>query len=452
MARTLDILVVEDEASQRTMLKGFLKKRGHRVLEAENGNSALQIAKKSYLDVVLLDLKMPGMDGLDVLKELKKLNPELDVILITAYGTIETAVTSMKLGACDYITKPINLEELLGILHRIGDRRELLRENQILKEQLQEKRIDQDKIIYQSPKMAEILSICSRVADSKATVLLQGESGTGKELFARLIHNLSSRAKAPFIGVNCGALPETLIESELFGHEKGAFTGAVARRIGRVERADGGSLFLDEIGELSPSAQVKFLRFLQEGEFQRVGGSQTLRADVRVIAATNRDLQKEIKEGRFREDLFFRLNVIAVTIPPLRERREDIPLLIDHFLKVYSAQNRRPIKGITSEARSMLIKYEYPGNVRELENIIERAVVIAKGDYITLEDLPFKLEGERRPSSAEGLSLRERIDSLEKELIKEALESSEGNQTRAAQALGISERVLRYKLKKYGLK
>lgn len=453
MAKPLDIMIVEDEASQRTVLKGFLKKLGHRVLEAGDGNSALLIAKESHLDLVLLDLKMPGMDGIQVLGELKKLNPDTEVILLTAYGTIDSAVTAMKLGAFDYMTKPVDLEELVARIDKIAKQKELLREIQILRQQLQEKAVSPSNIVYGSQKMAELLSLCSRVAPSKATVLIQGESGTGKELIARLIHGLSPRQSRPLIAVNCGALPDTLIESELFGHEKGAFTGAVQRRIGKVEQADGGTLFLDEIGELSLVAQVKLLRFLQEGEFQRLGGSHTLRSDVRVIVATNRDLQREVKEGRFREDLYYRLNVIQISIPPLRERKEDIPALIEHFIKVYGRQNKKEIKGLSAEARSVLMRYDYPGNVRELENIIERAVVISKGDYITLEDLPFGLEQkETKKNQKRHYKLKEQVEELEKELISQALRDADGNQSKAALSLGISERMLRYKLRKYGMK
>jgi len=303
--------------------------------------------------------------------------------------------------------------------------------------------------------MAELINLAGRIAGSKASVLIEGESGTGKELFARLMHTLSPRSgKAP-ITVNCGALTESIIESELFGHEKGSFTGAHQRRIGRFEQADGGSLFLDEIGELSPSVQVKLLRFLQEGEFQRVGGSQVLRADVRLISATNRDLEHEVKNGKFREDLFFRLNVITLKVPALKERREDIPALIEHFVKVFSAENHKKIEGVTKEAKNILLKYDYPGNVRELENIIERAVVISRGPAISSEDLPFqgnKFEWLASSEIAGEVSLKKRLDSLEFSLVKEALDAAGGNQTQAASILGLSERMLRYKLKKYRIK
>jgi two-component system NtrC family response regulator len=389
-----------------------------------------------------------------VLKEVKLLNPELDVIMVTAYGTIETAVDAMKAGAMDYITKPIDLEELLLLIERAAEHRTLVRENEMLRRQLHEKGITQEQIIFKSPKMAELINLAGRIAESKASVLIQGESGTGKELFARLIHTLSPRSHKPLITVNCGALPESIIESELFGHEKGAFTGAHQRRIGRFEQADGGSLFLDEIGELSLLVQVKLLRFLQEGEYQRVGGNQGLRADVRIISATNRDLDEGVKKGAFREDLLFRLNVITMKIPPLRERREDIPALVDYFLRSFARENRKNIEGITREAKDLLMKYDYPGNVRELENIIERAVVISRGPLISTEDLPFKSQQLKHTPVADekGRPLRKNIQTLERRLIEEALEAAGGNQTHAAAALGLSERMLRYKLKKYALK
>jgi len=384
----------------------------------------------------------------------KRINPEIDVVIITAYGTIETAVDAMKAGALDYITKPIEFEELLLLVDRVAERRILLRENELLREQLGEKGITTDRIVYRSPKMEAILNMAGRIAASRTTVLLQGESGTGKELVARLIHHLSPRSARPIIAVNCGAVPEGLLESELFGHEKGAFTGAVARRIGRFEEADGGTLFLDEVGEIAPAVQVKLLRFLQEREFQRLGGNATIRTDVRIISATNRDLEARVREGHFREDLFYRLNVVRLDIPPLRERKEDIPPLVEHFLARFAADNGKDLKGVSSEARDLLMKYDYPGNVRELENIIERAVVICRGTVIGVEDLPFGA-GET-PSAEErdrgdGL-LRGSVEDLERKLIADAMARSGDHQTRAAEILGISERMLRYKLKKYNLK
>jgi len=458
--KKLNILVVEDGKSQREMLRDFLRKEGHTVDEAENGELAVRRVRERQYDLILLDYRMPGMDGMQVLRAVKGMNPEIDVVIVTAEGTIDMAVEAMKAGALDYITKPIEFEELLLLVKRVAERRTLLKENEVLRgvfrgEPFGEKGVTTDRIVCRSEKMSALINMAGRVAASRATVLLQGESGTGKELFARLIHHLSPRAARSIIAVNCGALHENLLESELFGHEKGAFTGATARRIGRFEEADGGTLFLDEVSELSPQIQVKLLRFLQEHEFQRLGGNQTLGSDVRVISATNRDLEQRVKEGAFREDLFYRLNVVMMSIPPLRERREDIPPLIDHFLKRFAEENGREIEGLTSEAQDILLKHDYPGNVRELENIIERAVVIARDAVISTEELPFRgtvtAEGGPAGGQPEGL-LRGSIEELEKKLIVDAMEKAGEHQTRAAELLGISERMLRYKLKKYGLK
>ncbi|HON58634.1 MAG TPA: sigma-54 dependent transcriptional regulator [Smithella sp.] len=449
----LSILIVEDGQSQREQLRDFLRSEGHAVSEAENGEKALQSVLKGHFDLILLDYKMPGMDGLEVLKEVKRINPEIDVIIITAYGTVETAVDAMKAGAFDYITKPVDLDELVILVRRVTERRQLIQENKILREDLNRHGVTTDKIIYKSQRMAELVNLAGRVASSRATVLIQGESGTGKELFARLIHQLSPRAHKSIVVVNCGALHEQLLESELFGHEKGAFTGATSRRIGRFEEADGGTVFLDEIGELSLSLQVKLLRFLQEREFQRLGSNVNISVDVRIISATNRDLESLVKAGRFREDLLYRLKVVTMTLPPLRERKEDLGALMDHFLKKFAAENNKNIRGISTEARDLLLKYDYPGNIRELINIMERAVVIARNDYISTEDLPFKsatpLEEHAKKFSG---ALKESVDELERKLIMEALEKTNDNQTKAAEILGISERMLRYKLKKYDLK
>lgn len=450
----LAILVVEDEQPQREMLADFLVKKGHYVAMAGDGQDAIQLVLNGHFDLLLLDYKMPGMNGLDVLREVKRINPEIDIVIMTAYGTIDMAVEAMKAGAADYISKPIDLEELLILINRIAGHRTLLRENEILREHLKSKGVTSEEIIYRSAAMTKLINLAGRIAGSRTTILLQGESGTGKELFAKLIHTQSPRSEKVMITVNCAALPESLLESELFGHEKGSFTGAVQRKIGRFEQADGGTLFLDEIGELFPSAQVKLLRFLQEREFQRLGGTQPLRADVRIISATNQDLEKRVKRGDFREDLFYRLNVVTMAIPPLRKRREDIPLLIDYFLERFARENSKQIEGVSREARDLLLKYDYPGNVRELENIMERGVVIARGNVISIEDLPFR---ERPPSSGadfknEGKTLKESVEALERRLILKAMEDAEHHQTQAAGILGISERMLRYKLKKYGLK
>jgi DNA-binding NtrC family response regulator len=452
--KKLSILIVEDGKSQRDMLRDFLRSKGYDVSEAERGDKALELVRKNYFDLLLLDYKMPGMDGMAALEEVKSINPEIDVIMMTAFGTIDTAVKAIKMGAADYITKPIELEELIILIDRISERRILLKENRILREELKEKGVTTDQIVYQSQVMNELINLAARVATSNATILIEGESGTGKELVARLIHTLSPRSKKHLITVNCAALPENLLESELFGHEKGAFTGADRMRIGRFEEADGGSLFLDEIGELSPSVQIKLLRFLQEREFQRVGGNHTIRSDVRIISATNQNLEAKVKEGSFREDLFYRLNVVAIAIPPLRERKEDVGPLIDHFLEHFAAENGKQIQAVSPDARDLLLKYDYPGNVRELENIIERAVVITRRSVISIDDLPFSA---RSPSADmnniwDQETLKDSLAALERQMIRNALGKASSNQTRAADLLGISERMLRYKLKKYGLK
>lgn len=452
--KDLDILVVEDGQSQRELLRDFLRDEGFRVSEAENGKTALDQVKAGYFDLLLVDYKMPEMDGIQLIEAVKALNPEIDIIMMTAFGTIETAVNAMKAGAADYIVKPVELEELLIQIEMISERRTLRRENHMLREQLRAKGVTTDQIIYKSAAMEEVVNLAGRVAGSKATILLEGKSGTGKELLARLIHHLSPRSARPMVTVNCMALSESLLESELFGHEKGAFTGASQQRIGRFEEADQGTLFLDEIGEIPPSIQVKLLRFLQEREFQRVGGNRTLRSDVRIIAATNHNLMEDVKTGSFREDLFYRLNVVTIQLPPLRERIEDVPLLMAHFLKRFAERNGKPVTGFSAEAHDLLMKYSYPGNVRELENIIERAVVICRENLITSKDLPFhdivEESGNKQKSGVQALNAA--IENLEREMIRDAMAKTAGHQTRAAQMLGVSERMLRYKLKKYVIK
>ena len=452
--KALNILIVEDGRSQREILRDFLKESRHNISEAANGKIALESLGSDYFDLLLLDIKMPAMDGMQVLAEAKRINPEIDAIMMTAYGTIDTAVKAIKAGAADFITKPIELEELLIKINRISERRTLLKENKILREELKEKGVTTNQIIYQGPLMNEMVNLAGRIARSHATVLIEGESGTGKELIARLIHTLSPRAEKPLIIVNCAALPENLLESELFGHEKGAFTGASQKRIGRFEEAEGGTLFLDEIGDLNISVQIKLLRFLQEREFQRVGGNQTIRSDVRIISATNQNLSDKVKERVFREDLYYRLNVVAITIPPLRNRKEDLPPLIDHFLKKFTLENNKKIEGISSEARDQLLKYGYPGNVRELENIIERAVVITRNSAITTKDLPFweaSCDSDRGEIKSTQ-TLKESLEELERRVVQNALEETGNNQSKAAIRIGISERMLRYKINKYSLK
>ena len=454
LSRDMKLLVVEDEKAQREMLEGFLLNQGFSVLSVDEGKRAVEAVHRESFDLVFLDFKMPHMDGLQTLREMKKLNPELAVVMMTAYGTIETAVESIKEGATDYLTTPIDLDELLLIIEKVAEKILLQRENRELKERLRE-RYQFDQIIYASGKMEEVLNLTGRVAKSEATVLIRGESGTGKELIANGIHYASSRANRSLIKVNCTALPENLLESELFGHERGAFTGAIQRRIGRFEQAHGGSVFLDEIGDLSPSLQMKLLRVLQEKEFERLGSNQTIKTDVRIIAATNRDLEEALRKKTFREDLYYRLNVVAIFLPPLRERREDIPPLIDHFLRKYSKKNRRAVPKVSKEARDLLLQYDYPGNVRELENIMERSMVVSRGDTVTMRDLPFQVREEAKEAKlhleAEGKPLNTMLSQIERDLIMKALERHGGVQTKAAQSLGINERVLRYKMQKYGL-
>ena len=449
------ILIAEDEKTQRDLLEGFLKKEGFSVETASSGRQALDKIEAAFIDIALLDYKMPELDGLQTLREIRKRFPDLPVVMMTAYGTVETAVAAMKEGALDYLTKPIDLDELLLIIGKVLERSALIRENRELKARIQERYTFQN-IIYSSPQMVEVMGLVARVAPSQATVLIRGESGTGKELIANAIHLASPRSEKPFVKVNCAAIPETLLESELFGHEKGAFTGAIQKRIGRFEEADGGTLFLDEIGDLSPSTQVKLLRVLQDKEFQRLGSNINLKTDVRIIAATHRNLEDAMQKGLFREDLYYRLNVVSIFLPPLRERKEDIPLLINHFLKKYSEINQKKIENISKEAHALLLRYAYPGNVRELENLIERAVVLCRGEVMTTQDLPFHVREETSEKqweiSGRGKTLPESLEEIERDLIVRALHQHQGVQTRAAESLGISERVLRYKMRKYGIR
>ncbi|MFH1574872.1 MAG: sigma-54 dependent transcriptional regulator [Acidobacteriota bacterium] len=399
--KTGTIIVVEDERPQRETLAHALRQSGHRVLEAKDAAQAVSLAQNDPVDVVITDLRMPGGSGLDLLQRIKEIQPEIAVVPATAYATVANAVAAMKGGAADYLTKPVDLDELDLVVARVLAGQDLVRENRVLRRRLEEVAVD-SVLIGHSASLREVLAKAARAAETDATVLIPGESGTGKELLARSIHKLGRRAEKPFVAVNCAALPETLLESELFGHEKGAFTGAHARHVGRVERAEGGTLFLDEIGDISLQVQVKLLRFLEAREFARLGGEKNLRADVRVIAATHQDLDAQIRNGKLREDLFYRLNVVNLTLPPLRERREDIPELVEHFLVRFAKRYERPIRALTHEAMDALIKHSFPGNVRELENVIEQAIVLAPGQQVAVDDLPERvLPARAGPSVAE---------------------------------------------------
>ncbi len=445
------VLLIDDEPAQLTSIKSFLKRRGLQVFAAQSGSEGIRIVKQGNLDLVLSDFRMPDKSGLEVLREIKQYNPEIPVVILTAFSRIEDAVLVMKEGAFDYLTKPLDLDNLEFLIKRVREHNHLISENKLLREQLQE-RYRFDSIISHSGAMEQVLNTAGRVAKSKATVLIRGESGTGKELIARAIHFASDRHIQPIITVNCAALSENLLESELFGHEKGAFTGASGQRIGRFELADGGTLFIDEVGDIAPQTQVKLLRALQFGEFERVGGSQTLKVDVRVLAATNRDLEAMIAQNLFREDLYYRLNVVSITIPPLNERKSDIPLLIRHFITKYATENSKTISGISKEAQDYLMRYHFPGNIRELENIIERAVVLARDDIITTDDLPDGLTVRTEKGILDPHNLndtyQEKISAFETGMIQHALEQKRGNQSQAAKLLGISERHLRSRMQK----
>jgi two-component system NtrC family response regulator len=451
MPNRFHILVVDDEPVQREMIGGFLKKQGFEVIAADSAERALELFRQDAFDLVLTDQKMAEMSGLELLQAVHTINPETPVILITAFGTIEAAVAALKLGAIDYLTKPLNLDELLHRIRQVSDRYRIINENRELREALQDRhRIEG--IIGESGPMLEALSIVRRVAPSEATVLIRGESGTGKELIAKAIHFGSPRARGPLVKVNCAALPEALLESELFGHEKGAFTGALTSRQGRFELANGGTIFLDEIGDLPLHLQAKLLRVLQEREFEKVGSSRPVRVNVRIMAASHRPLEDLIQAGQLREDLYYRLNVVTIFIPPLRERRSDVALLLDHFLRYYAEKNGKTIRGLTPEGRDILLRYDYPGNVRELENIIERAVVLTRDDVIGSGDLPLTVQ---EPEVADGdreTNLTAAVEALERRMIRDALARSDGIQTRAAELLGMGERALRYKLTKYGFR
>jgi two-component system response regulator PilR (NtrC family) len=448
------ILIVDDEESMREFLSIMLQKEGYSVKTASNANDALAMIEKEIFSLAVTDIKMPGMDGIQLLTEIRKVSPDTEVVMITAFGSTDTAVEAMKKGAIDYVVKPFQIDEMKIIIRNILEKKRLQQENTLLKQELFSLS-GLDQIVGDSPTMIEVFKIIRKTSNSKSNVLITGESGTGKELVARAIHRLSRRAENSFVTVNCGALPDNLLESELFGYQRGAFTGAVENKKGLFEIADQGAIFLDEIGELTPAMQVKLLRVLQDQEFRRIGGVEDIHVDVRVIAASNQNFQQIIKEKRFREDLFYRLNVIPIHVPPLRERREDIPLLVGHFLKKYATNGALDI---TQDCMDLLLRSEWRGNVRELENVIERAVVMSQGNRITVDSLPQNIaEGCESSDNhsltipEEGMDLDRVITELEQDLLLKALEKSGWVKKEAARILNMSFRSFRYKLSKYGI-
>ncbi len=445
------ILIVEDEAKMRRLLELDLGEDGFRTFSAEDAETGFKLLQENSIDLVVTDLKLPGMSGLEFLQAIKRQNAVLPVVVMTAFGSVETAVEAMKAGASDYVLKPFSLAEMRMVIHKELDVRNLREENRSLREALG-KRYSHPNIVARSPKMQEVLATVERVAPTNATVLLGGESGAGKDLIARAIHEKSRRASGPFLKINSTAIPENLLESELFGFEKGAFTGAVASKPGKFELADKGTLFLDEIGDVPPAVQVKLLRVLQEREFERLGGTKTVKVDVRLIAATNKDLREALEQGTFREDLYYRLNVVPIDIAPLRERKEDIPDLTKLFISRCEAESGKAIEGITPQALQVLVNYHWPGNVRELQNIVERACALSKGPLLEVGDIHLDV----RPTKAgnggagflpEGMTLEQ----WEDEMVQEALRRAHGNKSQAARLLGLSRNALRYRLSKIGL-
>jgi len=452
MADKIKIMVVDDEPLMRVTIQDALVGEGYEAVSVETGRKGVDLLHKAQWDILITDLRLPDMDGIQILKEVKPLNPQTDVILITAYGSIDSAVTAMKEGASDYLTKPFSMDELLLIVKRLVRIKRLEEENLLLRKKVEE-RYGLEGLVGKSPQMLKIYDLIETVSQTDTTVLIHGESGTGKELVANAIHLRSPRKSGPFIKVNCAALPESLLESELFGHEKGAFTGAIKQRKGRFEMADGGTLFLDEIGDISPGVQVKLLRVLQERQFERVGGNETLSVDVRLICATQKDLKEEIRKGNFREDLYYRLNVVPIILPPLRERREDILLLADHFLSKFFKKMGKEISGLSDEAKTLLLKYPFPGNIRELENMLERAIALIKGKVIQADDLPEEVCG--HPIAVHDVCekihgskpLANATKLFEKKYIQSVLEKTKGKKGQAADILGISRKTLWEKIK-----
>ena len=452
MARQL-ILVVDDDASQRRLIEFWLKEEGYSVATASDGNAGLQAFEDKSPALVVADIRMPGLSGLDLLGRIKAVSSDAPVILITAFGTVSDAVGAMKLGAADYVLKPLNSDELKLSVRRALEHQQLLDENRYLRD-FADAAFRFENIVGASKKMRNVFDIALQVAGRDSTVLLTGESGTGKELLAKAIHQNSSRTSKPFITVNCGAIPENLIESELFGYRKGAFTGALADRIGKFEAANEGTVFLDEIGELPPLLQVRLLRVIQEREIDKLGQPHPIKINVRIIAATNRKLQNLIEDGQFREDLFYRLSVVTIELPPLRERREDVPLLIQHFLKKHCDRYQMPVSSLSDEAVDLLAQYNWPGNVRELENVIENVIVLSRSNQIGAEDLPPQVRQTRSRVSSISLKVPDEgidLEQVEKEILVQALERHHWNQTRAAGFLNISRKTLIYRMEKFSL-
>lgn len=451
----MKILIIDDEPVIRETLSDWLEREGYIIETAITGEEGIKKEKDNNFDIAIVDLKLPGMDGIEVLRKLKEIDPDIVVIMITAYATIETAVSAIKDGAYDYLTKPFNLEEISLVVKKITEHRKLVAENILLKKQLEE-RYSFENIIGKSPKMRKIFELIEDVADSDATILIQGESGTGKEVIARAIHQRSSRANASFITANCAAIPDNLLESELFGYEKGAFTGATQTKKGRFELAEEGTLFLDEITDMKLNTQVDLLRVLQEKEFRRLGGSQLIKTNVRIIASSNKDVEKQVAIGDFREDLYYRLNVISIKLPPLRERKEDIPFLVEHFLRKYSHKNHRIIKDISKEALELLTRYNWPGNVRELENVIERATILGKKQFLMSSDLPEVIKKDSSLARDEAIIYltepNKSLEEVEKEYITNLLQRTNWNISQSAKLLKINRATLYNKIRQYKIK
>jgi two-component system response regulator HydG len=444
------ILIVDDDLAHRTMLKKLLGGWGYEVFEADDGSVAIDEVQKRPFDLILMDIRMLKVSGIEALEQIKIINPAIPIIIMTAYASVETAVDALKKGAYDYLTKPLDFDELKIVINRATEHNQLKKENEYLKERLAEK-FDSQNMIGRSAPMIKLLEVAAQVAATEATVLITGESGTGKEMIANAVHYNSPRKDAPFIKINCAALTESLLESELFGHEKGAFTGADKRREGKFRQADGGSIFLDEVSEMSAAMQVKLLRVLQERELTRVGGAEVIAVNVRVIAASNKDLKKAMDQKRFREDLFYRLNVVALNVPQLKDRKEDIPLLAQHFLQMFASKNKKKIKGFTPQSMEKLVKYAWPGNVRELMNAVERAVVLSRSEYLDADELALLMADSPIASGSDQLGLPGNmpLDEVEKRSILGAINSCSGNKSEAARRLGITRKTLRKKLDKY---